>query len=164
MIGFAFTLALVLRHDIENDSKTVISATSFALLTQSNTEIALVSFPDWIVMAFVFGFLVQEVLAVSREGFHVYKSKWWNVVDLVIISVFLVSYVIWFVAMWQSGNKWKPEKLPFIIADVIFSSAIVMSFFHLTHIFQVGDQKIFFSVIWLNNKYNGVVSTYYGPM
>ena len=148
VIDFVFTLVLVLRHDIENGSKTVIFATMFALLTQSNTEIALVSSPDWIgwiVLAFVLGFLVQEVLAASREGFHVYKSKWWNGVDSVIILAFLVSYAIWFAAMWQSGNKWKPENHVFIIADVIFSSAIVMSFFHLTHIFQVGDQiTVFF--------------------
>ena len=74
MIGFVFTLVLFSRHDIENDSRTVIFATIFALLTQSNIEIALVSFPDWIVMAFVSGFLVQEVLAVCREGFHVRTS------------------------------------------------------------------------------------------
>ncbi|XP_074637783.1 short transient receptor potential channel 5-like isoform X2 [Acropora palmata] len=35
------------------------------------------------------------------------------------------------------GKKWRPEKNAFIAADVIFSSAIIISFFHLTHIFQV---------------------------
>ena len=118
------------------------TVTIFVILTESNTEIALVSFPDWVVLAFVLGFLVQEVVAASREGFHVYKSKWWNVVDSLIIVAFLVSYVIWY-----SGNKWEPQNVAFVIADVIFSSAIVMSFFHLTHIFQVGDQiivKVFF--------------------
>ena len=123
------------------------TVTNFIILKESNTEIVLVSFPDWAVLAFVFGFLVQEVLAVSREGFHVYKSKWWNVVDSLIIVAFVVSYVIWFSAMWYSGNKWKPQNVVFLIADVIFSSAIVLSFFHLTHIFQVGDQiivKVFF--------------------
>ena len=141
MIGFVFTLVLVLRHvhDIENDTKT---GTIFVILTQSNSEIALVSFSDWVVLAFVFGFLVQEVLVASREGFHVYKSKWWNIVDSLIIVAFVASYVIWFSAMWYSGNKWEPENVAFLIADVIFSSAVVMSFFHLTHIFQVGDQII----------------------
>ncbi|XP_067017229.1 short transient receptor potential channel 5-like isoform X1 [Acropora muricata] len=89
---------------------------------------------DRVVLAFVLGFLVQEVVAVSREGFHVYKSKWWNVVDSLIILAFVVSYVIWY-----SGNKWNPENVTFVVADVIFSSAIVMSFFHLTHIFQVNS-------------------------
>ncbi|XP_074629600.1 short transient receptor potential channel 4-like [Acropora palmata] len=92
---------------------------------------------DWGVLAFVFGFLVQEVLVASREGIHVYKSKWWNIVDSLIIVAFVASYVIWFSAMWYSGNKWEPENVAFLIADVIFSSAVVMSFFHLTHIFQV---------------------------
>ena len=139
-------------------SKTV---TIFVILTESNTEIVLVSFPDRVVLAFVLGFLVQEVVAVSREGFHVYKSKWWNVVDSLIILAFVVSYVTWY-----SGNKWNPENVTFVVADVIFSSAIVMSFFHLTHIFQVGDQlivRVFFSMFLLNNKYNGLVCTRCAP-
>ena len=111
------------------------TVTIFVVLTESNTEIVLVSFPDQAVLAFVLGFLVQEVLAVNREGFHVYKSKWWNVVDSLTILAFVVSYVIWY-----SGNKWEPGNVAFVFADVIFSGAIVMSFFHLTHIFQVGDQ------------------------
>ena len=97
----------------------------------------------------MFVFLVQDVLAVSREGFHVYKSKWWNAVDSLIILAFVASYVIWFSAMWHSGNKWKPLNVALIyhIADVIFSSAVIVflsnyRFFHLTHILQVGDQII----------------------
>ena len=72
------------------------TVTIFVILTESNTEITLVSFPDRVILAFMFGFLVQEVLAANREGFHVYKSKWWNVVDSLIIVAFVVSYVIWY--------------------------------------------------------------------
>ncbi|XP_074637768.1 short transient receptor potential channel 5-like isoform X2 [Acropora palmata] len=92
---------------------------------------------DWVIIAFVVGLLIQEFLAAIREGFFVYLSKWWNVVDSVIISLFVLSFVVWVSAYFHFGNKWKPEKNAFIVADVIFSSAIIISFFHLTHIFQV---------------------------
>ena len=102
-------------------------------------KIVLVSLLDFVILAFVVGLLVQEALAVIREGFFVYISKWWNVVDSVIIFLFVLSFLQWVSVYGYFGKKWKPEKSGFIIADVIFSSAIVISFFHLTHIFQVGD-------------------------
>ncbi|XP_015764521.1 PREDICTED: short transient receptor potential channel 4-like isoform X2 [Acropora digitifera] len=92
---------------------------------------------DWVVLAFVVGLLIQEFLAAIREGFFFYLSKWWNIVDSVIISLFMLSLVLWVSAYFHFGNEWKPEKDAFIAADVIFSSAIIISFFHLTHIFQV---------------------------
>ncbi|KAK2555386.1 Short transient receptor potential channel 5 [Acropora cervicornis] len=92
---------------------------------------------DWLILAFVVGLLIQELLAAIREGFLVYLSKWWNVFDSVIISLFMLSFVVWVTAYFHFGNKWKPEKNAFIAADVIYSSAIIISFFHLTHIFQV---------------------------
>jgi len=98
---------------------------------------------------------VQDVLAVSKEGFHVYTSKWWNAVDALIILAFVVSYVNGSQQCGNQGIKWKPQNVAFIIAEVIFSSAIIMCFFHLTHILQVGDQITvsLSSVFWLNNKY-----------
>ncbi|XP_067017232.1 short transient receptor potential channel 5-like isoform X1 [Acropora muricata] len=92
---------------------------------------------DWVILAFVVGLLMQELLAAIREGFLVYLSKWWNVFDSVIISLLMLSFVLWVSAYFYFGNKWKPEKNAFIAADVIYSSAIIISFFHLTHIFQV---------------------------
>ncbi|XP_015764581.1 PREDICTED: transient-receptor-potential-like protein [Acropora digitifera] len=94
---------------------------------------------DWVIIAFVVGLLIQEFLAAIREGFLVYLSKWWNVVDAVIIFLFVVSFVVWLSAYAHFGKKWRPEKNAFIVADVFFSSAIIISFFHLTHIFQVSD-------------------------
>ena len=102
-------------------------------------KIVLVSLSDWVILAFVVGLLMQELLAAIREGFLVYLSKWWNVFDSVIISLFMLSFVLWVSAYFHFGNKWKPEKNAFIAADVIYSSAIIISFFHLTHIFQVSD-------------------------
>ncbi|KAK2555375.1 Short transient receptor potential channel 5 [Acropora cervicornis] len=92
---------------------------------------------DLVIIAFVVGLLIQELLAAIREGIFVYVSKWWNVVDALIIFFFLVSFAVWLLAYVHFGKKWRPEKNAFILADVIFSSAIIISFFHLTHIFQV---------------------------
>ena len=85
---------------------------------------------------FVLGFLMQEFLEARRQGYYVYMSKWWNIVDTIIISTFLVGYAMWIIS-WGSFGKWNPREQVFVIADVLYASATVMAFFHLTHIFQV---------------------------
>lgn len=71
-----------------------------------------------------------------RQGFYVYLSKWWNVVDTLIVVNFLVAYAVWLLAWTYYGN-WKPRKLSFIVANVLYASATLVAYFHLTHIFQV---------------------------
>ena len=85
---------------------------------------------------FVLGFLVQEYLEANRQGCYVYMSKWWNIVDTIIILTFLVSYAMWMIS-WRRFGKWNPREQVFVIADVLYASATVVAFFHLTHIFQV---------------------------
>ncbi|XP_068695735.1 short transient receptor potential channel 4-like [Montipora foliosa] len=92
---------------------------------------------EWVILGFVVGLLVQEFLEFWREGCFIYFSKWWNVVDTMIILLFASAYSIWLTSFAYYGKQWKPEKTSFIIADVFFSSGIVMAFFHLTHAFQV---------------------------
>ena len=88
------------------------------------------------VLSFVLGLLLQEFLEAQRQGFYVYMSKWWNVVDTLIIVTFLASYAVWLLS-WFYYGKWKPRKAAFIVADVLYASATVIAYFHLTHIFQV---------------------------
>ena len=57
--------------------------------------------------------------------------------DMVIIITFLMADVVWLCTWGFSGKKWKPQEPGFVVADVIYASATVMAFFHLTHIFQV---------------------------
>ena len=85
---------------------------------------------------FVLGFLVQEYLEAKRQGYYVYMTKWWNIVDTIIILTFLVSYAMWMIS-WRRFGKWNPREQVFVIADVLYASATVVAFFHLTHIFQV---------------------------
>ena len=101
----------------------------------------MISIPDWVVFAFVIGLLVQEVMALCRQGVYNYMSKWWNVVDMVIIITFLTAYIVWLATWGFSGKKWKPHVPGFVVADVIYASATVLAFFHLTHIFQVRNKR-----------------------
>lgn len=89
-------------------------------------------------MLFVLGLLIQEIVEIWRQGAFIYFSKWWNVVDTVIILTFMVAYVLWLVA-WRVYGEWKPEKKSFIVADAIYASASVIAYFHLAHFFQVNS-------------------------
>jgi len=91
---------------------------------------------DFVVLSFVVGLLLQEILEARRQGFYIYMSKWWNVVDTVIIVTFLLAYAAWLLSFAHFG-KWKPQEPAFVLADVLYASATVMAFFHLTHIFQI---------------------------
>jgi len=95
-------------------------------------------FSDWLVLAFVGGLFLQDALEASRQGFFNYISKWWNVVDTLIVFLFLVAYTVWLSA-WGYYGEWKPRKSAFIVADTIYASATVMAFFHLGHVFQVNS-------------------------
>ena len=89
-------------------------------------------------LVFVVGLFLQEVLKARRQGFLNYISKWWNVVDTLIIFTFLLSYTVWLSA-WGYYGEWKPRKSALIVADTIYGSATVMAFFHLAHVFQVNS-------------------------
>lgn len=88
-------------------------------------------------LAFVLGLLLQECLEAHRQGFYIYISKWWNVVDTLIIVTFLTSYAVWLLAWTYYHRIWMPRESAFVVADVLYASAIVVAYFHLTHIFQV---------------------------
>ena len=89
-------------------------------------------------MHFVLGLLIQEIVEAWRQGAFIYFSKWWNVVDIVIILTFVVAYTVW-LAAWGGNEEWKPEKKLYIVADAIYASASVVAYFHLAHFFQVNS-------------------------
>lgn len=88
-------------------------------------------------LAFVLGLLLQESLEAWRQGFFIYMSKWWNVVDTLIIVTFLTAYAVWLLAWTYYHGNWMPRESSFIVADVLYATATVVAYFHLTHIFQV---------------------------
>ena len=90
------------------------------------------------VLVFVGGLFLQEAMEASRQGFFNYISKWWNVLDTLIIFLFLLSYTVWLSA-WGYYGEWNPRERAFIVSDTVYASATVMAFFHLAHIFQVNS-------------------------
>ena len=89
-------------------------------------------------LGFVVGLFLQEAFKAKRQGFLNYISKWWNVVDTLIVLTFLLSYAVWLSA-WGYYKEWKPRKPAFIVADTIYASATVIAFCHLAHVFQVSS-------------------------
>ncbi|PFX26490.1 Short transient receptor potential channel 2 [Stylophora pistillata] len=74
-----------------------------------------------------------------RQGLSIYFLKWWNVVDTLITFTFLLAYIVWLSAWGYYEQEWKPRKAAFIVADGIYATATVLSYFHLAHIFQVNS-------------------------
>lgn len=95
-------------------------------------------YSDYAVIPYIIGLLLQELQEGYKQGPLIYYSKWWNVVDTLIVFTFLLAYTVWLIA-WGFYGKWRPEKIEFIVADAIYSSASVMAFFHLAHFFQVNS-------------------------
>ena len=89
-------------------------------------------------LVFVVGQFLQVAFKSRRQGFLNYISKWWNVVDTLIVLTFFLSYTLWLSA-WGYYGEWEPKKSAFIVADVFYASATVLAFFHLTHVFQINS-------------------------
>ena len=85
------------------------------------------------------GLLLQEIWEVPKQGFRIYFSKWWNIVDAITLSLFLAAYIVWFLTWLSVHEEWQPRKNAFIVADVLYASATVLAFFHLSHAFQVSS-------------------------
>ena len=92
---------------------------------------------DVLVIFFVVGLLLQEIWEVPKQGFRIYFSKWWNIVDTITLSLFLAAYIVWLLTWLSVYEEWQPRKNAFIVADVLYASATVLAFFHLSHAFQV---------------------------
>ena len=90
-------------------------------------------------LAFVLGLFLQELWEAYQQGVKIYFSKWWNVVAVVTISTFVVAYMMWIIVWQRIYGEWQPRRDPFIVADVLYASATVLAFFHLTHVFQVNS-------------------------
>lgn len=59
--------------------------------------------------------------------------------DTVTFSLFLKAYMMWMIVWLGIYGEWQPRRDPFIVADVLYASATVLAFFHLTHVFQVNS-------------------------
>ena len=90
-------------------------------------------------IAFIIGFVVVGVLEASRQGVLIFFSKWWNVVDTLFVTTFVLAYSLWMFAWLSYDQQWRPRSLKFIWADMFYASASVMTYFHLADVFQVNS-------------------------
>ncbi|XP_022789677.1 short transient receptor potential channel 4-like isoform X3 [Stylophora pistillata] len=93
---------------------------------------------DYAVLVFVLGLSLRDIVGAYKQGTTFYFSKWWNVMHVVTLSTFLVSYSVWLIA-WEIYGEWEPRKVIFTVADVLYATATVMEFFHFTYVFQTNS-------------------------
>ena len=93
---------------------------------------------DFLCVCFACGLFIQELMELWGQGRLNYFSKWWNVIDLVMASAFLISYIVWGSA-WLTYRGWKPQSPSFIFSALIYASACAVAFFHLGRFFQVSS-------------------------
>jgi len=108
------------------------------------------SFLDWIIMAWVLGFIVQEFKQLAVEGKRRYFSQWWNTVTFVMVLLFTISYVLRLVAFGIIGHwaVFDPIKdltpsatfKTILLSNSLFSVAMVLSFLRISAAFQANDK------------------------
>ncbi|RMX40941.1 hypothetical protein pdam_00023755, partial [Pocillopora damicornis] len=117
----------------------LLFASTFGFEHEYRTSTTGLSSIDYAVLFFLVGFLLQEIWEVAKQGFRIYISKWWNVVDTMTLFTLLAAYIVWLVTWLSVYKEWQPRKNAFIVADVLYASATVLAFFHLAHAFQVSS-------------------------
>ena len=104
----------------------------------NHTHVACSLSTDVVVLVFVIGVCSKQILKMCRQGTCFFFSKWWNVVGAFAVLFFVSAYIIWFSASAHYGG-WKPRKGSFVIADVVFGSATILTYFHFTYVFLVSS-------------------------
>ncbi|XP_066022250.1 short transient receptor potential channel 4-like [Pocillopora verrucosa] len=117
----------------------LLFASTFGFEHEYRTSTTGLSSIDYAVLVYFIGFLLQEIWEVCQQGFCIYISKWWNVVDAMTLFTLLAAYTVWLVTWLSVYKEWQPRKNAFIVADVLYASATVLAFFHLAHAFQVSS-------------------------
>ncbi|XP_031565298.1 short transient receptor potential channel 5-like [Actinia tenebrosa] len=112
-------------------------------------ELVKLSIPEWMILLWVAGFAAQALVELSTQGFYRYFAQWWNWVMIAMIIVFSTSYSLRLIAY---GNNLNWDVLYHItyfspsiwyklvlVANSLFSIAMVLSFVRLSVVFQVND-------------------------
>ena len=104
-------------------------------------------FAEWMVFIWVIGLAVQELKVFYTQGFNLYRRQWWNLVSLLMVTVFVLSYCFQLIAYGLVGSwavldrfrKFVPSfgYQPILIANSLYTVGIVLSFFHISSAFQV---------------------------
>lgn len=105
------------------------------------------SFAEWMIFIWVVGLAVQEFKVFYSQGANLYRRQWWNLVSLLMVTVFVLSYCFQIIAYglvrsWavlDEFRKFVPSfgYRPILIANSLYTVGMVLSFFHISSAFQV---------------------------
>ena len=95
----------------------------------------------------VVGLAVQEIKVFYSQGANLYRRQWWNLVSLLMVTFFVLSYCFQIIAYGLVGSwavldrfrKFVPSfgYQPILIANSLYTVGMVLSFFHISSAFQV---------------------------
>uniref|UniRef100_A0A915J1H8 Transient receptor ion channel domain-containing protein n=1 Tax=Romanomermis culicivorax TaxID=13658 RepID=A0A915J1H8_ROMCU len=104
------------------------------------------SFVEVLIIFWVFGMLWSEMKQLWDEGFNKYLHQWWNLLDFIMIALYLCTFSLRTIAYLRFHTKyvnlanlprqdwWSGE--PMLIAESLFAIANVFSFARIIYLFQ----------------------------
>lgn len=99
------------------------------------------------ILLWLAGFIAQALVEFSTQGLHRYFAQWWNWVMVAMIIIFSASFILRLIAYGKNWDVLHPitdfrprgwYKLV-LVANSLFSVAMVLSFVRLSVVFQVND-------------------------
>ncbi|ESO93675.1 hypothetical protein LOTGIDRAFT_177244 [Lottia gigantea] len=104
---------------------------------------------EWLIVLWVTGFIWAECKQLWEEGLRAYIRQWWNWLDFIMLSLYLATFSLRFVAYIQieSGNygprevsrKDWPMNDPTLISEGLFAIANIFSFARIIFLFQANQ-------------------------
>ncbi|XP_050416654.1 transient-receptor-potential-like protein [Patella vulgata] len=104
---------------------------------------------EWLIVLWVTGFIWGECKQLWEEGLRAYIRQWWNWLDFIMLSLYLATFSLRFVAYLQieSGlygpremaRKDWPTNDPTLISEGLFAVANIFSFARIIFLFQANQ-------------------------
>ncbi|VDI33840.1 transient receptor potential cation channel subfamily C member 4 [Mytilus galloprovincialis] len=104
---------------------------------------------EWLIIFWVCGFVWAECKQLWEEGLKAYIRQWWNLMDFIMLSLYLATFSLRFVAYMQIesnqfGQRQIPRKDwptmdPTLIAEGLFAIANAFSFSRIIYLFQANQ-------------------------
>ena len=100
-------------------------------------------------LCFTAGFIWAECKQLWEEGLKAYVRQWWNFLDFMMLSLYLATFALRFVAYLQiESGKYGPKEMsrkdwpknePTLISEGLFAVANVFSFSRIIYLFQANQ-------------------------
>ena len=99
------------------------------------------------VCVIVSGFIWAECKQLWEEGLKAYITQWWNWLDFIMLSLYMTTLTLRFVAYFQiESGRYGPREMdrqhwplldPTMVSEALFAIANVFSFARIIYLFQV---------------------------